>query len=81
LAKLHVKASSWEKDIGLCRMTGHIRTGYGGGVPYGTMEYFTTDGIGTRHCRVVANCDRCGRRFTVVNFHMPKEWQKIEGKE
>lgn len=62
------KASSG--DHWKCRLFGHVWSkGWWGGTPYFTPQYFTKDGLGTRHIYLKCRCDRCNKESVVGITH------------
>jgi len=58
----------------MCKHFGHIMPkGWAGGAPYLHIGNIATDGLGTKHAYLMAECERCGESWNVANVHLPKE--------
>lgn len=55
----------------LCSMFGHKQNKgwYGDGL-YGEIVPASTDGIGRIHAFITADCDRCGKSYTLARLHL-----------
>ena len=63
----------------LCNMFGHKRNkGWWGDGLYGKVIQTGADGTGRTHAYVTAECDRCGKNYTLARFH-PSELTKENG--
>jgi hypothetical protein len=53
--------------------------GYYDDVPYLKKGISQVDGVGTVHLDLTAECERCGKSYTVARIHLPPgsiEWLK-----
>ena len=56
----------------LCKLVGHApltEAGWCGGVGYARVSGSVTDGIGTVHYYLKAECPRCGEEYRICNVH------------
>ena len=63
-----------------CRRLGHkFPTGaWGNALPYGRINEFAIDGLGTHHAYIELQCDRCDERLIVCAIHLPKQEKKMK---
>ena len=70
----------------ICKIVGHQPPVYneGGwyspGEEYATLSIGARDGVGRMHARVIADCARCGKEFTVARVHVPTIEVEVEKK-
>lgn len=60
----------------LCRLIGHrplTTAGWMHGVGYAAVSHSTVDGLGTKHLYLLAECPRCGEKYSICNVHVPNE--------
>jgi hypothetical protein len=55
----------------LCKIFGHTPPRYYGEIHYGQVVRGGTDGCGTEHAHVEAECERCRQRYLVIKIHLP----------